>query len=106
VTAGDLERLADLIADRLTDRPPAPPRIVGAADLAAIFGVSRDAIYEHADDLGALRIGGALRFDVADAIERARTTATPPPAPPAVTTRRRRSRTAVELLPIRTERTR
>ena len=106
---GDLERLAHMIADRLTDRPPAPPRIVGVRELARILDVSPDAVYRHAGELGAIRVGSAVRFDVADALERARTAATPPPpAPPAVTTRRRRTRTAgaVPLLPIRTERTR
>jgi hypothetical protein len=94
---GDIERLADLLADRLTDRPPAPARIVGVRELARILDVSPDAVYRHADQLGAIRV-------VADAIERARTPATPPAPAPAVTARtRRRARTAgaTELLPIR-----
>jgi hypothetical protein len=101
---GDIERLADLLADRLTDRPPAPARIVGVRELARILDVSPDAVYRHADQLGAIRVGSAVRFDVADAIERARTPATPPAPAPAVTARtRRRARTAgaTELLPIR-----
>jgi hypothetical protein len=43
-----------------------PPRYVDAATLAAELGVERDWVYTHAEELGALRLGGPrgrLRFD-------------------------------------------
>ena len=42
------------------------PRYVDAATLARELGVERDWVYSHADELGALRLGGPrgrLRFD-------------------------------------------
>jgi hypothetical protein len=66
-----LERLADLIAERLRDVPPARGPLVDARELARLLGVSRSSVYEHARDLGAIRIGGErgrLRFDPAIAM--------------------------------------
>jgi DNA-binding FadR family transcriptional regulator len=48
-----LERLADLIAERLRDAPPARGPLVDARELARLLGVSRSSVYEHARDLGA-----------------------------------------------------
>jgi hypothetical protein len=68
-----LEHLADLIADRLRapgDVQPAPT-LLTAAELAERLGVSREWIYRHADELGAIRLPGGskergrLRFDAA-----------------------------------------
>jgi hypothetical protein len=67
-----LERLADLIAERLSARPADPPPadcgLVSASVLAERLGCSRAYVYEHADALGAVRLGdgsrGRLRFDV------------------------------------------
>jgi hypothetical protein len=62
-----LEQLADLIAARLANTPIARQSLVDAATLARQLGVSRATIYEHAQDLGAVRVGGGargrLRFD-------------------------------------------
>jgi hypothetical protein len=62
-----LEQLADLIAARLANTPIAPQSLVDAATLARQLGVSRATIYEHARELGAVRVGGGarsrLRFD-------------------------------------------
>jgi hypothetical protein len=62
-----LEQLADLIAARLANTPIAPQSLVDAATLARQLGVSRATIYEHARELGAVRVGatarGRLRFD-------------------------------------------
>jgi hypothetical protein len=77
----DLNELVDMIADVLADRVAtrmaerfAPPTVtpasarVDAKTLADALGVSRGFVYEHADELGAERLGpGArarLRFDV------------------------------------------
>jgi hypothetical protein len=44
--------------------------LVDAASVAEHLGVSRDYVYEHADDLGARRLGSGprarLRFDLAE----------------------------------------
>jgi hypothetical protein len=48
--------------------------LLTAAEVARRFGVSRDHVYRHAADLGAIRIGdgprGRLRFDAATVAER------------------------------------
>jgi hypothetical protein len=62
-----LEQLADLIAGRLANTPILRQSLVDAATLARQLGVSRATIYEHARELGAVRVGGSargrLRFD-------------------------------------------
>jgi hypothetical protein len=80
-----LERLADMIAARV--HPAETPRFVDAAELASIFGVSVDAIYDSADSLGAIRVGrkGSQRprivFDVQTALTRRARASAPPGAP-------------------------
>jgi hypothetical protein len=97
-----LERLADLIAERLRNAPPVPGPLVDARELARLLGVSRSAVYEHARDLGAIRIGGArgrLRFDPAVAMRTEHAgglEAMGPPDPP-----NRRRRTSREQAPRR-----
>jgi hypothetical protein len=58
-------RVVELLDRR--DVAATPPRLVDAAELASLLGVSRSTVYEHADELGAVRLGeGAkprLRFD-------------------------------------------
>jgi len=61
---GEAERIAAVVAERLRDEPP--PRFVDAATLARLLGVEREWVYEHAEELGAVRLGGPrgrLRFD-------------------------------------------
>jgi len=47
---------------------PQPSRLVDAGTVAAVLGVSRAWVYEHADELGGVRLGGGakprLRFDL------------------------------------------
>lgn len=66
----DLLAIAREIAALLPTGPA--PRLVDAATLAKILGLSRDAIYERAEELGAVRIGDGprprLRFDVETAV--------------------------------------
>ena len=67
----DLEAIAQRVARLLPHTPPAPPRLVDAATLAAMLGVERDWIYAHATQLGAIRLGGPtgrLRFDPSHAL--------------------------------------
>jgi excisionase family DNA binding protein len=80
------------------------PRFVTVAELADLLRVSRDVIYSDADRLGAIRVGNTIRFDVDDAIRRARTTPTPTvstPAPTIATRQARTTTTTTPLLPIK-----
>jgi hypothetical protein len=88
--------------------PPGIPRLVDAAALAEILGVTRPTVYAHAEELGAIRIGrGArarLRFDPARAISaNAEAAITDPVARPRRPRRRphERSPSGSRLLPIR-----
>lgn len=75
----DLAALADAVAARIlphlapAENPSTPHHLVDAATVADSLGVSRAYVYEHAEDLGAQRLGDGpkprLRFD----LERART---------------------------------
>ena len=79
-----LERLAELVATRLGHATSARGPLVDARELARRLGVSRSTVYEHARDLGAIRIGagerGRLRFDPEVAMRAARPTLSPEPA--------------------------
>jgi hypothetical protein len=123
----DLEALADLVAVRvaelMADRPSpaAAAALVSATEVARRFGVTADWVREHADELGAVRLGGGprprLRFDperVAEALEhrsschddkRSGAPEVPEPIGAPGPRRRRPARTSVqsgpELLPIR-----
>jgi hypothetical protein len=69
-----LERLAERIADLVADRISAGPPLLDAEALARLLGVKRSYVYEHADELGAVRLGDGrkarLRFDAAEARRR------------------------------------
>lgn len=66
----DLERLADLVAERVVERlnGPRARRLVSASELAQVLGVSRATVYQYGDLLGARRLGSGrrsrLRFDL------------------------------------------
>ena len=72
----DLERLAALVADHLADRLEQPaaarpaPAMLTAAQVAERFGITPEWVRDHADELGAVRLGDGprprLRFDVAE----------------------------------------
>lgn len=55
-------------------RPAASAGLVDAAGLATYLGVSREWVYDHAEQLGARKLGDGprprLRFDIADAVRR------------------------------------
>ena len=60
-------RTAELVLEALEQRAGTAPNVealVDAKTLADMLGVSRDHVYRHADELGAIRTGGALRFDL------------------------------------------
>lgn len=103
-----LDQLADQIASRVIERLAEQrigPAWVDAVTLARLLGISRAAVYDHAEELGARRLGDGprprLRFD--PEVARAAWTArldTPPPQSPRPRSRRLRR---VELLPVRGE---
>jgi hypothetical protein len=63
LTEEQIDAIADRLLARLAGRvePPASPtpprRLVDAAELASILGVSRWWVYQHAEELGAIRLG-------------------------------------------------
>lgn len=65
--------LVDAIAERVTEllRPSEtqePGELVDARTVARALGVSDKSVYRHAAELGAVRIGRRLRFDLARAL--------------------------------------
>lgn len=72
-----VEAVARRVVELLRDEglaAPAEPRLLDAAEVAERFGVSAEWVRDHADDLGAVRLGDGprprLRFD-ADAVREA-----------------------------------
>ena len=100
-------RVLELLGER--EAPPTPSRWLSSSELAALLGRSREWVYDHADELGARRIGSGSRprliFDV-DQVLSARQSSKGshlPDPPPAGRSRRRRQATKgseVRLLPI------
>jgi hypothetical protein len=100
LSEADIEAVAARVADLLRVGQ-ASADLVDANEIARRFGVSRDFVYEHADDLGAVRLGNGpkarLRFDPAQVGRTLRKA----PEKPARQPRRRASRRNSSLLPIR-----
>jgi hypothetical protein len=98
-----LDRLADLLADRLAVRlgglmPEQSEPLVDAAEIARLHSKTRWWVYEHAGELGAVRLGSGprprLAFSparVAEQLEKVDKPATAP-LPEAPQRRRRRQR--------------
>jgi hypothetical protein len=98
-----LDRLADLLAERLAVRlsglaPALPEPLVDAAEIARLHGKTRTWVYEHAGELGAVRLGSGprprLAFSPARVAERLEKVERPTtaPLPEASPPRRRRQR--------------
>ena len=105
------QRSAELVLAAITDGPARaqPSALIDASAVAERFGVDRGWVYDHADELGAVRLGtGArprLRFDP-DVVLASLTPPDRRPEAPEVASspgRRRRRATAAraQLLPIR-----
>jgi hypothetical protein len=112
MTPAEIEAVAQRVAEllrpelaRLGDQAPLADGLVDAQALGRLLGVSRDFVYRHAEQLGAVRLGtggrGRLRFDPAAA--RAGMGRLPAPTAPPVR-RQRRTRTTGDLLPIKDRR--
>ncbi|HWB69443.1 MAG TPA: hypothetical protein VG518_05655 [Solirubrobacterales bacterium] len=70
-------RIAQLLGDRSQSRQPpaaAKKRLITAAEVSELWGVSRRWVYGHAEALGAKRLGAGprprLRFDPEELVER------------------------------------
>lgn len=67
-----IEAIAQRVAELV--RAPEAVQFIDAAEVSRRFHVSRDYVYEHADELGAVRLGEGsrprLRFDVQKVTER------------------------------------
>lgn len=102
--------LAALGATQTSTNPAGPTTLIDAAAVAERFGVDRGWVYEHADELGAVRLGAGsrprLRFDP-DVVLAALTSRerqprqTPEIASSPGRRRRRTTATGAQLLPIR-----
>ncbi len=106
----DIERIAQAVARRLAEHAAAPAvgahtagRLVDAATVARALGVRRDWVYAHADQLGAIRLGGGrgrLRFDPARLPNRSAREQQPAPAQRRCIPGRRRRRSRPSATPV------
>ena len=97
-----VDAIAERVAELLENRPTSPD-LIDAAEVARRFNVSREYVYEHAGELGAIRLSDGpkarLRFNPQTVIE-ALAPPEPKPAPARTPRRPRRPSSDVELLPI------
>jgi len=102
-----VDAIARRVVELLREDPALTTRhLVDAGTLAGILAVDRAWVYDHATELGAIRLGdgprGRLRFDVDRALSASRDPGhAATPAPIATTPRRRSPRSTTELLPIK-----
>jgi hypothetical protein len=78
--AQDIDAIAEAVAARLGAELESQPRFIDAAAVARLLGVERDWVYEHAEQLGGIRLGGPrgrLRFDRQMMLARLSDTTTP-----------------------------
>lgn len=97
----EIEAVATRVVELLRSAPTSR-ELVDANEIARRFGVSRAFVYDHADDLGAVRLGpgprARLRFDPAEVNRRLGERGEPKPRKEPRPTRR--SRADLNLLPI------
>lgn len=79
------QRVAYYVTESLAEqlRPPPGRRIVDAGELSTELGVSLDWVYEHADELGAMRLGSGPKARLRFELEEARTALAERKRPPA-----------------------
>ena len=92
ISGSCIDAIATRVVELLEQRPGAPG-LVDAAELARRLGVTRAWVYEHATELGAIRLGSGpsprLRFDPDEAMAAMKPDTPEPKAP---TSKRRSSR--------------
>lgn len=112
LSSESVEAIAQRVAELLSTPAPASG-LLTAAELAEHLAVDVKSVYRHADELGAVRVGRRLRFDLERALaawptqtgSREPSERSQPPGTPAVmggiAPRRRKSTTAhCQLLPV------
>lgn len=74
LTPSDVEAIAEVLAQKVAAvvKPPPPqPSLIDVRELAGELGVSPTFVYEHASELGAMRLGlgpnARIRFDLEEA---------------------------------------
>jgi len=96
LSADDVEAVARRTVELLRDDRPSTFALIDARELAGQLGVSVDYIYEHATQLGAIRLGNGrrarIRFDLATARDALEATRPRPRGRPADVGARRRGR--------------
>jgi|SRR5918996_523275 hypothetical protein len=104
VTPMVVEAIAQRVAELLRAELDLAARLLTPSEVADRFAVSRTWVYEHADELGAIRLGqgpkARLRFDI-ERVQRALSRAPREDAPPDESRGRRRMKKG--LLPIGSE---
>jgi hypothetical protein len=104
-----VEHFADLVANRVVERMRGKSGgdLIDAAEVARRFSLSRDYVYRHADDLGAVRLGDGpkarLRFSPAKVDEALGGSSERESQPKRESVRPVRRGHGVTLLPIRKE---
>lgn len=99
------ERVVEMLTERGLVRPSGSPELIDAAEFARRLGRSRDLVYAHAEQFGAIKLGPGTRprllfpWPPRPAAE-----STEPPAPEPAPRARKRRETSTELLPIKGKR--
>jgi hypothetical protein len=74
LSADAIEQLAQRVAELVSDHVAVEPALVDAEALARFLNVERSYVYQHATELGAVRLSDGprarLRFDIAEARRR------------------------------------
>jgi len=63
-----VERVARRVVELLDERKPATAELVDARTVAAVTGLDLKTVYRRKAHLGAVKVGRALRFDLAKAL--------------------------------------
>jgi excisionase family DNA binding protein len=105
LTDVEIEAIAARTVQLLREQEPFPRTgLVDAEQVARLLSVDRSWVYEHKGELGAVRLGGALRFEAATVHAHVRRSRLAPPARPAERGRARPRHLevvrGVELLPL------
>jgi hypothetical protein len=85
------ERVADLLEQRAEQKRMPSAGLIDVAELARHLGVTRAWVYQHADELGAIRIGSGPRARLRFELGRVEEALTPAPAIPSPANPRRKA---------------
>lgn len=105
LTDATVEAIAQRVAELIEPTVERHGELIDAAEVARRLGIRREAVYDRAAELGAVRIGNGprarLRFDPERVAEALEPETAPPPAPrPQRRRTRQRPAASVPLLPV------